>query len=112
MADRCLLVGGNRDNPAKIGTRLDRGWLAYVNEGLVFVKWADHRPGAVYPDRGASAQCYSGPDFVELETLGPLISLEPGESTEHQEFWRLHLISPNILPSEVSDLLALDGAPI
>ena len=109
IADRYLLVGGSRAEPTKVGTRLDRGWMAYVNEGLAFVKWSDHLPSAAYPDRGASAQCYSGPDFVELETLGPLVSLEPGESTEHREFWRLHQISPDTPPTEVSALLVLDG---
>ena len=38
--------------------------------------------GGEYPDRGASAEVYTNPDpksYVELETLGPLVTLRAGE---------------------------------
>ncbi len=39
-------------------------------------------PGAEYPDRGASAEVYTNADpkkYVELETLGPLAVMRPGD---------------------------------
>ena len=42
--------------------------------------------GAEYPDRGASAEVYTNPDpkkYVELEMLGPLAMLKPGERIRH-----------------------------
>jgi hypothetical protein len=29
------------------------------------------------------------PPFIEIETLGPLTRLEPGEAVTHREIWRL-----------------------
>jgi len=41
---------------------------------------------------GASGQLYSQADFTELETLGPLTELAPGDSAEHHEDWEVHLV--------------------
>ena len=30
------------------------------------------------------------PDFLELETVGPLVTLKRGATTEHVERWSLH----------------------
>lgn len=109
MTDSALLIESDRSEPTKVGTRLDRGWLAYIHNGLVFAKWARHDPDADYLDRGASAQCYSSPEFIELETLGPVVTLQPGDSTEHEELWRLHSVDPDTAPAEVLSLLDLDG---
>ena len=45
-----------------------------------------------YADLGASCQVYSHPTFTELETLGPLTDLAPGESAVHHEDWEVRLI--------------------
>ena len=107
--ERILLIGSDRATPTKIGTSLERGWMSYVRDGLVFTKYARPSPDGRYLDRGAAAQCYSGPDFVELETLGPVATLQPGESTEHEELWKVDAIDPGIPPFQVPDLLDLDG---
>ncbi len=109
MHDRLLLVDGNRTTPTKIGTSLDRGWLAYSRNGLVFVKRSQHVDGGTYVDLDASAQCYAGADFVELETLGQFTSLEAGASVTHIESWELHRIDPTTPPQDIPSLLDLDG---
>lgn len=109
MKDRLLLIGSDRTSPTKVGTRLDRGWLAYIRNGLVFVKRAGRESDGTYADRGASAQCYSSPDFVELETLGAVGSLQPGDTTEHVELWNLYTVSPDVPLADVPTLLDLDG---
>lgn len=65
------------------------GWGAYYRNGLLFVKRADVISGAQYPDFGCNFEVFTNPDFLELETLGPLVELKPGETVEHVEHWWL-----------------------
>jgi len=83
-----LVAGSGRK--AKIGLSNRRGWTAYHNDEELFVKWSPlHRDGDHYVDHGASVQCYRDDRFVELESLGPLAVLAPGEETSHREVWSL-----------------------
>jgi hypothetical protein len=45
--------------------------------------------GAVYADKGANYETYTAGTYLELETLGPLRRLAPGESADHTETWQL-----------------------
>jgi len=76
----------------KVGTSLRRGWVAHWREGVLLVKRAGHDESREYADMGASGQLYSQADFTELETLGPLTELAPGDSAEHHEDWEVHLV--------------------
>jgi hypothetical protein len=76
----------------KVGTTNRRGWVAYWRAGSLLLKRATHDEGLSYADMGASAQVYAGPDFMELETLGPLVDLAPGEAAVHVEEWEVHLV--------------------
>ena len=109
MHNRLVLLDADRSSATKIGVALERGWIAYVRNGVVFVKRSVHRTGARYLDLGASGQCYSNPDFIELETLGPQTHLEPGESARHTETWELHTVEPSTPPEQIPDILNLDG---
>jgi hypothetical protein len=76
----------------KVGTSLRRGWLAHWRQGVLLVKRAGHDESRTYADMGTSGQVYSHPDFTELETLGPLTDLAPGEAAVHREDWEVHLV--------------------
>jgi len=78
-------------SPIKIGISADDGWAAYANGGECFVKTYDYVPGARYPDGGCTVETYtnSDPNMLEVETLGPLTTLQPGASVEHVEHWFL-----------------------
>ena len=78
------------DEALKIGWANPDGWLAYAVDKTLFVKEAPYQAGADYFDYGSSSECYCGQAFIELETLGPRITLQPGESTTHREIWSLH----------------------
>jgi len=65
------------------------GWGAYFRRGSLFVKRAAVIAGARYPDFGCNFEVFTNPDFIELETLGPLCELRPGEVVEHEEHWWL-----------------------
>jgi hypothetical protein len=65
------------------------GWGVYFREGHLFVKRVAIVEGARYPDYGCNFELYSDPDFLELETLGPLVELLPGQTATHEEEWQL-----------------------
>lgn len=79
-----------RESSQKIGVSNRRGWSAYARKGTLFVKRYTWQEGAEYPDYGVNTETYTAGSFIELETLGPLVSLEPGASTDHEERWTLH----------------------
>lgn len=75
---------------AKIGTQNVRGWVAYHSGHTLFVKWSPlHDEERTYPDRGSSIECYRDHRFIELETLGPLVTLEPADVVDHREVWQM-----------------------
>ena len=53
------------------------------------MKKTDVEKDAKYPDFGCNFEVFTNPDFLELETLGPLVELQPGEMVEHVEHWWL-----------------------
>lgn len=76
-------------SPFKIGYFNPHGWLAYRRGGWLFVKRAPHQEGAPYPDYGCNAEVYTDGQVLELETLGPLLRIPPGETVTHEEEWWL-----------------------
>lgn len=77
-------------SPQKVGMMNTEGWVAYARNGHLFVKKFQYTRGAEYPDLGCSAETFTNADMLEAETLGPLVSLPPGEAVEHVEGWSLH----------------------
>jgi hypothetical protein len=63
------------------------GWGAYYRNGDLFIKRSPVIAGAQYPDFGCNFQVFANPEFLELETLGPVVELHPSESVEHVENW-------------------------
>ncbi len=75
--------------PTKIGLAHRMGWVAYLNQGILFVKRIDYVEGATYPDMGTNYQTFSNEDMLEMETVGTLTRLNPGRSAELCESWDL-----------------------
>ena len=68
-----------------------RGWLAFCDGGLMFVKrFDDLQPGQPAPAE-AEIQIYvnTGKTFVEIEEQGPYTTLEPGGSLDWSVRWYL-----------------------
>lgn len=93
--------------PQKFGTTHSQGWAAYARDGRLFVKTFDHQAGATYPDLGCSAELYTDPNILEVETLGPLVHLAPNASIEHVEHWYLfdNVPTPNTEAEAIQDVL-------
>ena len=68
-----------------VGTRIVR--LRIVGSDNIFLKCFDHYVDVLYPDNGCSVESYTNNRFLELETLGPMEVLEPGDSAIHVERW-------------------------
>jgi hypothetical protein len=90
--------------PFKIGYFNLHGWMAYWLEGVLFRKTFNVQTGLSYPDNNCNAEMYCNDQFVELETLGPLLKLAPGELVTHVETWEL-LDGIESLPAEAHRLL-------
>ncbi|MCF7668576.1 MAG: DUF4380 domain-containing protein [Verrucomicrobia bacterium] len=73
----------------KIGLLNKKGWCAYTLNGEVFLKRFGFTPDAEYPDYNCNNETFTNPDMLEVETLGPMTKLEPGEATEQVEQWFL-----------------------
>ncbi len=76
-------------SPQKIGAAITAGWAAYANGGRVFLKQFSLKKNATYPDFGCNAEFFTNAKMLEVESLGPLVSLKPGRSVEHTESWQL-----------------------
>ncbi len=77
--------------PQKAGAFNRQTWGAYLLNGEVFVKGCEaHGPIGAYADNGCSFETFTNADFLELETLGPIATLAPGEAVTHTEHWSAH----------------------
>ena len=47
-------------------------------------------------------ETFTNEDMLEVETLGPIVNLDPGASVEHVENWSLHQSVP--VPANEADM--------
>ena len=76
----------------KFGGMIKPGWAAYDFGSELFIKRFAFFPGANYPDYGCNAEFYTEPGMLEIESLGPEESVEPGECAEHIETWQIEQV--------------------
>ncbi len=77
-------------SPQKVATFNPNTWAAYLLGGDLFIKQMKADPSKTYPDFGCSFATFTNSEMLELETLGPLAQVEPGQAAEHTEHWSLH----------------------
>lgn len=75
----------------KLGYFSRSGLMSYDCRGVRFSKRFDVDDTAEHADQGCNAESFVCDDFVELESLGPLRSVAPGEAIEHVEHWSLEI---------------------
>jgi hypothetical protein len=88
---RFILVrhDGSKQTAQKFGLYAPDGWIAYARDNRLFVKIVACQEGANYPDMGCNLETYTDSNMLEVETLGPLVTLAPGQKVEHWEQWLL-----------------------
>lgn len=96
----------------KIGSDSDGPWMIWFKDDLAYVKLFDPmQRGAQYPDGGCSVEVFTSDKeagYVEMEILGPLVELEPGDSTELTEKWRIFRLTQPVT-SEDRVIKAING---
>ena len=86
-----LLKQNSADHsPQKTGLFNSATRGAYLLGSELFVKRAQADTSLAYPDFHCSFEIFTNGDFLELETLGSLVDLKPGDSTTHSENWSLY----------------------
>ncbi len=88
--DKYVYIKQGGKVPFKIGQRVSSNWCAYYNEGYLFVKKFSFNPFMPYPDFYSNVEIYSCKEFLELETLSPLVDVKPGQSLSYTEIWEFY----------------------
>jgi hypothetical protein len=112
LHDEVILIRGKAGQPPiKLGYFNPHGWTGYWIDGLLFVKHYDVSMEAPHPDRDCNTEAYCNHEVLELESLGPLTTLAPGESVCHTEKWELYddLDQPFITPAMRQAILSAGG---
>ena len=79
--------------PIKFGLAHREKWIAYVLSGSLFIKTFAYDPGAVYPDGGCNFETFADSEMLEIETLGSMVTLNPGQAANHHETWYLFALT-------------------
>ena len=83
--------------PIKIGLAHRERWIAYVLGETLYLKIFEYDPTAAYPDGGCNFETFTDSEMLEIESLGPLVTLQPGESTDHHETWHLFPLTDQLV---------------
>ncbi|MDX2226963.1 MAG: hypothetical protein SFY92_07740 [Verrucomicrobiae bacterium] len=84
--------------PYKLGLSANAGWTSYVLGQEAFIKTVavQSLDGTVtYPDNNVGLEIYTCDKFLELETVGPLETIQPGGCLEHREIWEVLPLTSN-----------------
>jgi len=73
--------------PTKLGLAHREHWVAYVLPDSIFIKTFEYEAGAQYADGGCNFETFTNSEMMEIESLGSLKTLAPGESATHIEDW-------------------------
>ena len=84
--------------PQKVGSFVDQGIAVYANGGSSFLKRFGAESEFVYPDGGCNFETFTRQDMLEVESLGPMESVPPGDFATHLETW--YLIRDAVPPTD------------
>ena len=75
--------------PINLGYNNPQGVAGYLNGGTLFVKRFQAKEDGNYSDLGVAFETFSNESFLEVESLGELKEVLPGETAVHIEYWNL-----------------------
>jgi hypothetical protein len=88
LHDDLILVYGSADQKYfKAGSYNPFGWAAYMLDKALFIKRFPAGDFRALPDMGSNVEAFVWDSYLELETLGELTSLDPGQSVSFEETW-------------------------
>ncbi len=85
----------------KIGNGSPEGWMVYIKDQIAYIKqWGVQTVDTVYPDGGCNLEVFTADKamggYVEMEVLGPIVKLKPGETAQLVEDWFLSRLNGNV----------------
>ena len=90
LHDDLILVHGSADQKYfKAGSYNPFGWAAYMLDKVLFIKRFPVSDFRKLPDMGSNVEAFVWDAYLELETLGELALLKPGESVTFEESWEI-----------------------
>lgn len=93
-----------KTEPNKIGVFNSHGWSACAWDDALFIKKYSALDGKTYPDMGCNFETYTSGTFMEMESLGPMVTLQPESDVTHTETW--YLLKGIAIPGSDDDLEA------
>ena len=87
-----LLQNPENNKRVKIGLYSQQGLGFAIRSKTIFIKSFPTDQTKQYPDRNVNLEAFANEKFIELETLGYLQKVEPGQFIEHTEYWYLQTL--------------------
>ena len=82
-AGRILLDGHPAMPIFKVGCFCREGWVRYTRNGVSLTRRFTPQPSLPHTDLGCNVELFVSDQTIEMEILGPLAHLEPGQSCQH-----------------------------
>lgn len=79
----------NADRKFKFGINSEHGFAAYILDGDMLIKRFDVNENGNYPDGGMSFETFTSSLMLEMESVGELTKLNPGQTLTHTEKWEM-----------------------
>ena len=76
--------------PQKIGLSTKEGWAGYFYKSYLFIKRFKCFKDFAYPDLGSTIEVFTDQNTLEIESLSPYKTVNPGDSIEHVEEWFIY----------------------
>lgn len=89
-AGRILLDGTAAMPIFKVGCFCREGWARYTRNGVAVTRRFTPQPDLPHTDAGCNVELFVSDQTLEVELLGPLARLEPGQACRHQETWEIN----------------------
>jgi hypothetical protein len=89
---------GILDKGEKLFAEASAGWLAHVNDGIVFIKKFEHVPANEIAPGEGEVEIYATSNFpyIELENQGSQVILQPNDTLHWQVKWYIRALPSKI----------------
>ncbi len=101
-----MFVMQHTNQTSKIFATSSDGWVAYVYGDTVYVLSFNANQNAKYPAGEGNAEVYTNGSYVELEHIGPLVNLAPGETTVLDEQWQMFKLDKKCNDEELKNYIS------
>ena len=94
------LVGQYQKEAGQIGADSPGPWMAWFKDNLAYVKlFGAVKDFSAYPDDGCSIELFTSKlelGYLEMEIMGPVVSLQPGAETSMLEEWAVYALDIHV----------------